>query len=363
MKPEIKACIRPHFLAYEGYISAGMEAAKDDSSVFLNANENPYTLPSLPEGSNRYPQPQPRRLAQLYSHLYDVPAEWVAMTRGADEAITLLTQLFCEPQKGKVLQASPCFGVYAISAAAMPGQIVDVPLIKTKDDFALDVAGIINAAQNDETIKLIYLTSPNNPTGGSFPHEQILEIAKAVQGRAVVILDETYAEFSQQGSLSHALDQTPNLMILRTLSKSYALAGMRMGSILCADPHFITLFTSKVLDVYPLTVGSINAALLLEDETIQAQAKANIKILLKDRDTLKERLIEQNAVKKIYKSDANFLLVEMERAAELAQYCAQHKFYIRDVSTKPGTENCLRISIGTPEQNDLLLTHLNAFFS
>ena len=245
MQECLKNLIRPHYLALEGYISAGMEAGKDDSKTFLNANENPFELPGL-EGLNRYPLPQPPALAEAYARAYNVDSNQIIMTRGADEALQILTKLFCEPGKDAVLINPPTFGMYGVDAKAMPAAVIEAPLMKDNKTFKLDTNSIIETVESNidsatSKIKLVYICSPNNPTGNSFDHIDILGIAAALENKAIVVVDETYAEFSKQGSICEDLESAPNLIVLRTLSKSYAFAGMRMGCFISADIDFINL--------------------------------------------------------------------------------------------------------------------------
>ncbi|MDH5722890.1 MAG: aminotransferase class I/II-fold pyridoxal phosphate-dependent enzyme, partial [Alphaproteobacteria bacterium] len=238
MNPDISKLIRTHYLDLAGYVSAGMEVVKRDDLVFMNANENPYELPDL-ESYNRYPQPQPQTLLEAYAHTYGCDTDNIIMTRGADEALVILTKLFCEPHKDKVLINPPTFGMYKVDAQSMPAGVVSVPLLKDGGTFVLDKDQIIKQATNEsQNIKLVYICSPNNPTGNSFDHKAIIEIVKALCGYAMVVLDETYAEFTAQGSLVPGLQDHPNLIILRTLSKSYSFAGMRMGCFLSGDEDF-----------------------------------------------------------------------------------------------------------------------------
>lgn len=353
--------IRAHFKTMEGYSSAGMEAGKDETKVYLNANENPYALPGL-EGLNRYPEPQPSALLEAYARNYGVENNQVAMTRGADEALVVLTKLFCEPHQDQILITPPTFGMYAVDAHAMPSGVISVPLIKRNCTFILDHEEIIAKAKNpNNNIKLVFLCSPNNPTGNSFSHDIIAEICDALEGHAVVVLDETYAEFSENGSMVDDLESTPNLIILRTLSKSYSFAGMRMGCMLCADTDFIALVKTKALDAYPLPRMSIEAAFHVLSPEIQGIAKENIERLLSERRRMEKALAKSVHIVQIFPSDANFLLIEMKKARDFCDFAAKHNVIIRDFSDKTGTENCLRLSIGTPEENDLVLELLEKF--
>ncbi|MCB1651636.1 MAG: histidinol-phosphate transaminase [Alphaproteobacteria bacterium] len=361
MNEALENLIRPHYLTHSGYVSAGMESDKSEEKIFLNANENPYALQGL-EGFNRYPEPQPAVLRQAYAQAYSVKENAVVMTRGADEAIAILTKIFCEPHQDKILICPPTFGMYGVNAKAAPAKITEVPLKKERGTFALDKENIIKTAQNQsKPVKLVYICSPNNPTGTSFSHTDIIEICQKLEGYATVILDETYAEFSQQGSLSGKLESLPNLIILRTLSKSYALAGMRMGCLLNADEDFTALVRTKALDAYPLPRASIKAALHVLSPDIHALAMQNIHKILDERTRMEKALAQSSEVTHIYPSDANFLLVEMPRADEFHAFTAKNNVILRNFSDKLGTENCLRISIGTPEENNRVLELLSRF--
>ena len=427
MNKTLEKLLRTHFLAMQGYISAGMESDKAADTVFLNANENPYALPGL-EDFNRYPQPQPKALLEGYAKLYGVGENNIVATRGADEAIVLLTKLFCEPNPhclpresgypypaGKrspvkpgtangdaILICPPTFGMYGVNGRGAPVDVIEVPLLKQKADFALDVEGIkaalssspprqadasldggdpeedgSKAADLTDTVransatpnangmtggvKLVFLCSPNNPTGNSFAREDLLEIINAAAGRAIVVLDETYIEFAKAHSLTDILSDHPHLMILRTLSKSYAMAGMRMGCLLNGDPDFIALARAKVLDAYPLPRASIEAALHVMRAEMQEIARGNIEKILAERERMTAALSKIDIIKTIFTSDANFLLVEMERAHEFCAFTKENGVILRDFSSKPETENCIRLSIGTPEENDLVLKLLEDF--
>lgn len=355
--------VRKHFKTMEGYVSAGMEMAKDDTKIFLNANENPYDLPGL-EGLNRYPEPQPLALLEAFAQTYDVERDQIVITRGADEAIAILIRVFCEPNKDSVIITPPTFGIYGVDSRAQPANVIEVPLIKAQGTFILDQEGIIKAAKDKKnSTKLVFLCSPNNPTGTSFSHESISEICEALEGEAVVILDETYAEFAEQGSMTADLDSTPNLIILRTLSKSYAFAGMRIGCMLSSDKDFIALVRTKALETYPLTRMSVEAAFHVLSPDIKPIAEANIKKLLSERDRMKADLEKSKQVTHIYPSDANFLLVEMKDAHGFYEYAKKNNVILRDFSSKKGSENCLRISIGTQKENDTVLSLLKDFSS
>ncbi len=356
MTPFILSLLRTHYRDLQGYVSAGMEHAKSAEKIFLNANENPYELPGL-EGYSQYPEPQPAILRDGYAALYGTQADRIVMTRGADEAIAVLTKLFCEPHEDSIIINPPTFGMYGVNASTMPAGTISVPLIEDNGAFSLNVQGVIDALP---TSKLVFLCSPNNPTGTSFDREDILQIIEAAEGQAIVVLDETYIEFAQADSFTDALAVHPHLIILRTLSKSYALAGMRMGSMLCGDSDLAALIRTKGLDAYPLPRASIDAALHIMKPDINAIAHANIQTIVQERTRMENAFKASAAVDTVYPSDTNFLLIKMPHVKAFIAACAAQNIIIRDFSDKDGTKNCMRLSIGTPEQNDKVLTILNA---
>ncbi len=361
MNKTISKLLRKHYHDLQGYVSAGMEVVKSDDLIFMNANENPYELPGL-EKYNRYPQPQPLELLEAYARTYGCDTDNIIMTRGADEALVVLTKLFCEPHQDRILINPPTFGMYKVDAENMPAGVVSVPLLEQGGTFVLNAQEIIKHAQDEsQNIKLVYICSPNNPTGNAINQDEILSIAAALEDHAMVVLDETYAEFSEQGSLVSKLADTPNLIILRTLSKSYSMAGMRMGCFLSGDTDFIKLVRAKGLDAYPLPVECVNAALHVLSPEIQQIAQENIQKLIDSRKKLEESLKNSAEIEYIYPSDANFLLIRMKNAHEFCAFAKEKGMILRDFSGKPETKNCLRISVGTPEQNATLLEILNEF--
>lgn len=359
MNPALSTTIRAHYRDLHGYVSAGMEVSKNDRLIFMNANENPYELPGL-EGFNRYPEPQPRRLLEAYGQAYQVAPDQIVATRGADEAIVLLTRLFCEPGLDSAVICPPTFGMYGVNTLAMPADLLGIPLLRRQGNFALDSDGIIQAIDDGRT-KLVFLCSPNNPTATSFSQQELLRICQAALGKAVVVLDETYIEFSALPSMTRALAGYPNLVILRTLSKAYSMAGMRMGCLINADVEFIALVRSKCLDAYPLPHASVDAAVRALSTELRPIAQQHIRNLLSERERLREALIQYPFVRHVFPSDANFLLVEMTDASTFVTHCKHHDLILRDFSTKPLTQDCIRISIGTPAQNDRLIELLDSF--
>lgn len=361
-KLSILDMVRPHFRDMDGYVSAGMEMQKSADKIFLNANENPYDLPGL-EGYNRYPEPQPQKLVEAMAAFYGVGNDNLLITRGADEGIALITRLFIEPFQDSILINPPTFGVYKVYAGAAPqANLCEVPLKKQSGSFALDTAQIRQKLDNDSSIKLVYLTNPNNPSGNLFDEADILSIIEAAKDKAVVVLDETYAEFTPEKSLVKRLKDFPHLIILRTLSKSFSMAGMRVGAILSGVPELIGTFKTKIMEVYPVPVGSLEAALRVFSPDVMKAAQGNIQKLIAERKRMETFWRGQSAVTHVYPSDANFLLIEMQRASEFANFCARNNVILRDFSKYPLTPDTLRISIGTPEQNDLVIDLFHKFY-
>lgn len=360
MNQTIQKLLRTHYRLIKGYMSAGMESGKKADLIYMNANENPYEFEGL-EGYNRYPEPQPKSLLEAYGKLYDTSPEYVVATRGADEAIHLLVNLFCEPHRDALITCSPTFGMYSANADAMPAEIIDVPLTKTPEgSWSLDTDGMVAAGQKSRA-KMVFICSPNNPTGTTFPKDHILQICQNLKDDALVILDETYVEFSEQGSLVDALSDHPNLIILRTLSKSYAVAGIRMGCLISGDTDFIKLVQAKAMDAYPIPKPCLDVALnIMREENLDSAAEFR-RTLLEDRKTLIEAFADSPLTKHIYPTDANFFLVKMHNAAGFLQHCAAQNVILRDFTKKAHIEDCIRVSIGLPEHNERLIQLLNSF--
>ena len=363
MDEAVKHLIRDHFRNMDGYVSAGMESDKKAEKIFMNANENPFALPGL-DGCNYYPEPQPTALVHALAALYGVSQDQLIVTRGADESIVLITKLFCEPHKDAILICPPTFGMYAVNADSTPAEIVKVPLIARENSYQLDTERVIDTVlKSDGKIKLVYLCSPNNPTGESIPKDTIIHVCDALKGNAMVVLDEAYAEFSEQGSLAPALNDHTNLLILRTLSKAYALAGVRIGATLSGDTDLMQLIKAKLLDAYPIPGPCIAAAMTALSPENLALAKENIATLLNERDRIKAHLEASELVETIYHTNANFIFFKMPQAHEFWQYCLDHNFILRDFSKRKGTEHCLRVSPSLPEANDKFLALFDSFMS
>ncbi len=343
------ALARPDIQKLVPYVSAGHE--NRSGNIYLNANENPFTLNSSAADAafNRYPAPQPPELVSVLRNLYSVDDTALLITRGSDEAIDLLLRVFCRAGIDAILTCSPTYGMYPVSAGIQGARIVDVPL-RQADGFSIDTQAILE--RWDETIKLIFLCSPNNPTGNVLSRDAILHLCGALSDKALVVVDEAYIEFADTPSLTQDLKNNPNLVVLRTLSKAYGLAGARCGAVL-AHPAIIALL-AKVIPPYPLSTPTVLAIRDHLTPDYLTNATAQVKVLNQEREQLRAFLNNLPFVKQVYPSDANFILVEVNDAAALMQHCEDEGVILRDRSQMPGLENCVRISIGTPEENAYL---------
>jgi histidinol-phosphate aminotransferase len=339
---------RPDILSLQPY----QHAAWEPSLERLHANEMPWRASGDPTraGLNRYPEPQPVELLNHLAELYEVSPENVLVGRGSDEGIDLLVRAFCRAERDSVLICPPTFGMYKVSARIQGAGVVEVPLLKTQG-FAFDVESVINSWR--ESVKLIFVCSPNNPTGNLVPHEIIERLCREFSDRALIVVDEAYIEFAGVPSIANLLPQYPNLVVLRTLSKAYALAGTRCGTLL-AHREIVSLL-ARVITPYALAASTIEAVLSMTDRQHQAEAADRIASILRDRGRLQQELAAIPGIRRVWPSAANFLLVECVDADRVLRAAASVGLIIRDPRSQLGLGSCLRITIGTPEQNDRLL--------
>ena len=340
---------RPDILDLQPYQHAAWNPALER----MHANEMPWraTGDDSDAGLNRYPEPQPRALLERLARLYEVPASCILAGRGSDEAIDLLVRAFCRAGQDQVVVCPPTFGYYSVAARIQGASVREVPLGGA--DFALDLPAVVEAGRRS---KLVFLCSPNNPTGQLFPEAVILEICESLAAHALVVLDEAYIEFATRPSVARRLAEFPNLVVLRTLSKAYALAGARCGALLASES--IVGLLARILPPYALPASSVEAVLRLTAEPQRRQAQARIETLRGERERMRARLTQLPGVRRVLPSDANFLLTEFAAPrAALAAGCAVG-LLLRDLSTNPRLPGCLRLTVGTPEQNQRLLAAL-----
>ena len=339
---DLNNLIRDNIKTLKPYSSARHEFT-GKASVFLDANENPYGSP-LPDKFNRYPDPLQWQLKFQIAGIKGVPAENIFIGNGSDEVIDLAFRIFCTPAKDNVIICPPTYGMYEVS-----GNINDVEIRKVNltNDFQLDVEGVMNAI--DTNTKLIFICSPNNPTGNNMRREDVEIILNNFSG--IVIIDEAYINYSKQKTFIQELIEYPNLVVMQTLSKAWGLAALRLG--LCyASMDIIDLF-NKVKPPYNIN----DASQLLALEALQNADIVNewITASVQQKEIVIKELSAFNFVEKIYPSDANFFLMKVKDASKLYDYLVENEIVVRNRSRDPGCENCLRITIGTPEENQQLL--------
>jgi histidinol-phosphate aminotransferase len=337
---------RPDILELQPY----QHATWDPSLERMHANEMPWRAQgdNTGAGLNRYPEPQPRGLVERMARLYAVPASRVLVGRGSDEAIDLLVRAFCRAGADGVVICPPTFGFYKVAARIQGASVSEVPLLD--DGFGLDVSGVIEAGRRS---KIVFLCSPNNPTGNLLDEAGLIEVCRTLAGRALVCVDEAYLEFSARPSLASRLDELPNLVILRTLSKAYALAGARCGTLIAGEE--IVGLLKRIIPPYAIPSSTVEEVLRLTEAPQRAISAERIRTILAERARMQARLAVMPAVEKVFRSDANFLLVRCRDAHRVLEAGKSVGLLVRDFSSAPRLEGCLRISVGTPEQNERLL--------
>lgn len=339
---------RPDILSLQPYQHAAWEPTLER----MHANEMPWRAEGdgTTAGLNRYPEPQPEELIAHLAQLYGVASKNVLAGRGSDEGIDLLVRAFCRAGVDSVLICPPTFGMYKVSAKIQGAGVIEVPLIKERG-FELDVQRVL-AAWN-ENVKLVFICSPNNPTGNLLDRAAIEVLCHQLADKALVVVDEAYIEFAGEPSFTSELARFPNVVILRTLSKAYALAGARCGALLAHED--IVSLLARVITPYALPTQTIEAVLKFTDTDHAAASKDRIASILSERASLIEQLATLPLIRHVWSSDANFILVDCFDPAAVLRAALNSGLIIRDARSQPGLGSCLRISVGTPEQNKRLL--------
>jgi len=339
---------RPDIVALKPYEHASWEPPLER----MHANELPWraTGDETYAGLNRYPEPQPRELVTRLAALYGAEPNQILVGRGSDEAIDLLTRCFCRAGEDAVLICPPTFGMYAVAARIQGADVVTVPL-QVNNGFALDVDEILR--QCTPRVKLVFLCSPNNPTGNLLNEADVLRIAARLERRALVVVDEAYVEFASVGSLIKRVKDIPQLAVMRTLSKAHGLAGARCGTLI-ADPEIIALLR-KVIPPYAITQLTVEAALQLLSPPQIAIMNSRIQEIRSERERVSQALRALPSVKRVWPSDSNFVLVEFVDPQGALDRARNAHLLIRDVRAQVGLPRTVRISIGTQDQNDRLL--------
>lgn len=340
---DVLKLVRPNILGLEAYSTARDDCGSNQPEIFLDANENPYN-----NGINRYPDPHQKALKAKVAEIKGISADSLFIGNGSDEAIDLVYRVFCVPGASNAVSIAPSYGMYEVAAAMND---IEFRKVQLRPDFSMDTEAMLSAA--DSKTRLMFICSPNNPTGNSFPVEQIEDILERFGG--VVVLDEAYIDFSVRPSLTSLVKRYPNLIVLQTLSKAWGMAGLRIG-LAIADPAVIALM-SKVKYPYNINVLAQKMALMKLDEAAKDKAVAEI---VGQRFRLEKELAKCPEVKGIYSSDANFLLVRFENPDEVYERLLAGGVIVRNRSKVSGCEGCLRITVGTPVENDRLLRLLSS---
>jgi len=355
----INELARPEIVAMKPYSSARLEAAAQ--GILLNANESPWSLLNDEQSSlsiNRYPEPQPAALVEELAKLYGLKPEQVLVTRGSDEGIDLLTRVFCRAGQDAVLHCPPTFGMYRIAAQAQGAAVVEVPR-SAESGFALDGEQLLSTLQADDRVRLVFLTSPNNPTGDCITRETLLQVLDAAAGKALVIVDEAYAEFSSAASACELIAQYPHLVVLRTLSKAWASAGLRCGTVL-AQAEVLALLR-RVIAPYPLAAPVTAMALRVLQPDMRLRQQRLLRELADNKLLLLELLQGRSWIRQLWPGEANFVLLAVDDAAALLAHCAAQNIILRGFPAEPRLRNCLRISVGSSSELAALKTALDAW--
>lgn len=325
--------------------SSARDEFEGEAAVFLDANENPYFGPL-----NRYPDPQQRKLKKVISAIKSLPGEMIFLGNGSDEAIDILIRAFCEPGRENIVSVDPTYGMYEVTAAING---VEYRKVQLGEEFRLDEEAL--RQQVDSSTKIIFLCSPNNPTGNSIEESAIKSILKWFNG--ILVIDEAYIDFSEKPGLIDEIVRSPRLVVLQTLSKAWGRAGIRLGMAFGnADTVSVMNKIKPPYNVNSLTMQEALATFSRKDEKT-----SRVKELVASRSTLGREFGKLKSVLKVYPSDANFLLIRVDDAARMYRYLASSGIIVRNRSGSAGCDNCLRITVGTAEENNKLLEAMKEY--
>ena len=338
----IESLVRANIAALSPY-STARDEYQGELGVFLDANESPYE-----NGYNRYPDPHQKSLKARLSQIKGVEAKNIFVGNGSDEAIDLMFRVFCEPAEDNAVAIAPSYGMYKVSAAINNIEMREVQL---GEDFSLPVDALLAAC--DEHTKLMFICSPNNPTGNSFPRKDILRLAEEFEG--MLIVDEAYIDFAEAESLKSEIEQYPNIVVLQTMSKAWAMAGLRLGLAL-ADSRVVEIMSQVK---YPYNINK--AALQIVEELLDEPIDDKVAEIVEQRGVVAEKLAEMPFVSKVYPSDANFVLAKVDDADAIYEHLIADGIIVRNRNRVLGCEGCLRITIGTKEENEKLIKSIERY--
>ncbi|UKE71014.1 MULTISPECIES: histidinol-phosphate transaminase [Xanthomonas translucens group] len=350
------ALVRHDLRDFAGYSSARSSALQGE--VWLNANESAWANPADRDaGNRRYPEPQPLALRAALAALYACAPEQVLLGRGSDEAIDLLLRALCEPGRDAIVITPPVFGMYAVCARLQNARIVEVPLREDATGLVTDIDAVVEAALS-QMAKLVFLCSPGNPSGAAIPLADIERAAERLHGRALLVVDEAYGEFSDVPSASTLLARHANLAVLRTLSKAHALAAARIGCVI-TDPALIAVLR-RCQAPYPIPAPCTQLALAaLQPEPLR-QTAARVAEIRGERERMCAALAALPGVRRVYPSQGNFLLLRFDDAEGAFRALLAAGVVVRDQRAAPTLGDALRITLGTAEQNQRVLGALQA---
>ncbi|MGZ5285319.1 MAG: histidinol-phosphate transaminase [Kaistella sp.] len=342
MKSKVQQFVRKNIQALAPYSSARDEYSGKEG-IFLDANENPFGI------YNRYPDPYQPALKEKLAQIKDTSADQIFIGNGSDEAIDLAFRIFCEPGEDKALTFTPTYGMYEVSANINDVELIKIPL---NDEFQID-RNLLQPFFSDKNLKLIFICSPNNPTGNLLRTDDIEFILKKFNG--IVLIDEAYIDFCDQPSFIQKISEYPNLIVIQTLSKAWGLAGIRLG---------IGYMNEEILSYFnrvkaPYNISTVNQQTALDILSREQDYQQKVKDILAEKEQLIQNLSGVKGILTIYPSDANFLLVEVENADELYEKLIARKIIIRNRNSV--IKNCVRISVGTSGENEQLLNALKEF--
>jgi histidinol-phosphate aminotransferase len=340
---QVENLIRANIKALKAYASARDEFKDfEKDMVFLDANENPFN-----NGVNRYPDPQQTKVKSLLSKLKNIPIQNILIGNGSDEVLDLIFRAFCEPYKDNVILLPPTYGMYEV-LASING--IETQKIILNESFQPKVQQILETVSDDS--KILFLCSPNNPTGNSFDGTAVETLLKKFKG--IVVIDEAYIDFSKKESWLSRLDEFPNLIITQTLSKAYGMAGIRLG--ICYASSYIISVLNKIKP--PYNINELTQLKAIERLTNSILVENEIQDILIQRQTLISELKSLDFVVKVYSTDANFVLIKVDNATKRYKQLIEKGIVIRNRTKEPLCENCLRITIGTTTENTNLINAL-----
>lgn len=344
MEFNLNALVRPNILSLAPYSSARSEFS-GTASVWLDANESPFNGPY-----NRYPDPLQKQVKERLSAIKGVAANRIFLGNGSDECIDLMYRVFCEPKTDNVVAISPSYGMYEVCADINDVEYRKVPL---RDDFSLNAEALI--AATDDRTKVIWICSPNNPTGNAFSTADIERVLGAFEG--IVVVDEAYGEFSSQKSMRFMFDRYPNLLVMQTFSKAWGSAGVRLGMAFASE-EIIALF-NKVK--YPYNVNMLTQQFALKHMDRLDEVQQWIETLLSERTRLIQSLNELEQVKKVFATDANFVLVRVVDADAIYSHLQAQGIIVRNRNKVEKCLGCLRITVGTESENNAVINGIKSY--